>query len=141
MSNLWKCMLIFLNKPRKTWENIECLAANSDLLNVYIFILCPPPFLWLCRSYFGREYEVICHTYLDSHRVEEDKNYWVIVTANPSDDGTMIDRPDPQPGGIWKKGFCQETREYKNPRLQMTKIDEILILIFSAQILVWEMFS
>ncbi|NWU63166.1 CF161 protein, partial [Pterocles burchelli] len=46
-------------------------------------------------SYFGKEYEVICHTYLDSHKAEEDKNHWVVVTANPSnEDGTMIDRPD-----------------------------------------------
>ncbi|NXJ04675.1 CF161 protein, partial [Odontophorus gujanensis] len=47
------------------------------------------------RSYFGREYEVVCHTYLDSHRAEEDKNYWLIATGNPSDEGgTMIDRPE-----------------------------------------------
>ncbi|KFP44835.1 Uncharacterized protein C15orf26, partial [Chlamydotis macqueenii] len=46
------------------------------------------------RSYFGREYEVICHTYLDSHKVEEDKNYWEIITGNPSnEDGTISDRP------------------------------------------------
>ncbi|NXC09037.1 CF161 protein, partial [Orthonyx spaldingii] len=45
-------------------------------------------------SYFGREFEVICHNYLDSHRVEEDKNYWEIITGNPGpEDGTMLDRP------------------------------------------------
>ncbi|NWW75939.1 CF161 protein, partial [Climacteris rufus] len=45
-------------------------------------------------SYFGREFEVICHNYLDSHKVEEDKNYWEIITGNPgAEDGTMLDRP------------------------------------------------
>ncbi|NWZ78907.1 CF161 protein, partial [Poecile atricapillus] len=45
-------------------------------------------------SHFGREFEVICHNYLDSHRVEDDKNYWEIITGNPGpEDGTMFDRP------------------------------------------------
>ncbi|NWU45948.1 CF161 protein, partial [Hylia prasina] len=44
-------------------------------------------------SHFGREFEVICHNYLDSHRVEEDKNYWEIITRNPGpEDGTMLER-------------------------------------------------
>ncbi|XP_073217583.1 cilia- and flagella-associated protein 161 isoform X2 [Lepidochelys kempii] len=61
------------------------------------------------RSYFGKEYEVICHTYLDSHKAEEDKNYWLIVTANPSDDGiTMFDRPKPP---------SEETRERERNEL------------------------
>ncbi|XP_054858865.1 cilia- and flagella-associated protein 161 [Eublepharis macularius] len=48
------------------------------------------------RTYFGREYEVVCHTFLDSHRAEEDKNYWIVVTGNPSDKSTtMMDRPQP----------------------------------------------
>ncbi|NXK08934.1 CF161 protein, partial [Herpetotheres cachinnans] len=47
------------------------------------------------QSYFGKEYEVICHTYLDAHKAEEDKNYWEIVTGNPSnEDSTMTDRPN-----------------------------------------------
>lgn len=63
----------------------------------------------LGRSYFGKEYEVICHTYLDSHKAEEDKNYWLIVTANPSDDGiTMFDRPKPP---------SEETREREKNEL------------------------
>lgn len=34
--------------------------------------------------------------FLDSHRAEEDKNYWVIVTGNPGDEGgSMLDRPEP----------------------------------------------
>ncbi|KFO63992.1 Uncharacterized protein C15orf26, partial [Corvus brachyrhynchos] len=46
-------------------------------------------------SYFGREFEVICHNYLDSHKVEEDQNHWEIVTGNPGpEDGTMLERPE-----------------------------------------------
>ncbi|NXJ87702.1 CF161 protein, partial [Corythaixoides concolor] len=56
--------------------------------------LAVPKNFWT-RSYFGKEYEVICHTYLDSHKAEEDKNYWAIVTGNPGNEGgTMIGRPN-----------------------------------------------
>ncbi|NXI21683.1 CF161 protein, partial [Zosterops hypoxanthus] len=44
-------------------------------------------------THFGREFEVICHNYLNSRRVEEDKNYWEIITRNPGpEDGTMLER-------------------------------------------------
>ncbi|XP_038273794.1 LOW QUALITY PROTEIN: cilia- and flagella-associated protein 161 [Dermochelys coriacea] len=74
------------------------VPANTKVLITHCHTnrgLAVPRNYWL-RSYFGKEYEVICHTYLDSHKAEEDKNYWLIVTANPSDDGfTMFDRPKP----------------------------------------------
>ncbi|XP_067327538.1 cilia- and flagella-associated protein 161 [Anolis sagrei] len=48
------------------------------------------------RTYFGKEYEVNCHTYLDTHKAEKDMNHWVMVTGNPSSDATtMFDRPNP----------------------------------------------
>ncbi|KFV09711.1 Uncharacterized protein C15orf26, partial [Pterocles gutturalis] len=72
------------------------VPANSKIIITHCHTnrsLAVPRNFWT-RSYFGKEYEVICHTYLDSHKAEEDKNHWVIVTANPSnEDGTMIDRP------------------------------------------------
>ncbi|KGL94194.1 Uncharacterized protein C15orf26, partial [Charadrius vociferus] len=72
------------------------VPANSKMIITHCHTnrsLAVPRNFWTW-SYFGKEYEVICHTYLDSHKAEEDKNYWVIVTGNPSDeDGTMIDRP------------------------------------------------
>ncbi|XP_029431142.1 cilia- and flagella-associated protein 161 [Rhinatrema bivittatum] len=49
--------------------------------------------LW---TFFGKEFEVTAHTYMNSHRVEEDLNHWILVTGNPSDDvHTMFDRPTP----------------------------------------------
>ncbi|NXG92748.1 CF161 protein, partial [Stercorarius parasiticus] len=73
------------------------VPANSKMIITHCHTnrsLAVPRNFWTW-SYFGKEYEVICHTYLDSHKAEEDKNYWVIVTGNPSDeDGTMIDRPN-----------------------------------------------
>ncbi|XP_030045700.1 cilia- and flagella-associated protein 161 [Microcaecilia unicolor] len=49
--------------------------------------------LW---TFFGKEFEVTAHTYLNSHKVEEDLNHWIVVTRNPSDDvHTMYDRPEP----------------------------------------------
>ncbi|XP_048174181.1 cilia- and flagella-associated protein 161 isoform X2 [Corvus hawaiiensis] len=51
-------------------------------------------------SYFGREFEVICHNYLDSHKAEDDQNHWEIVTGNPGpEDGTMLERPEALPEG------------------------------------------
>ncbi|XP_074956619.1 cilia- and flagella-associated protein 161 isoform X2 [Phalacrocorax aristotelis] len=86
--------------------------ANSKMIITHCHTnrsLAIPRNFWT-RSYFGKEYEVVCHTYLDSHKAEEDKNYWVIVTGNPSDeDSTMIDRPNPHPGGIRKNEFREET--------------------------------
>nr|XP_009489369.1 PREDICTED: uncharacterized protein C15orf26 homolog [Pelecanus crispus] len=88
------------------------VPANSKMIITHCCTnrsLAVPRNFW-ARSYFGKEYEVICHTYLDSHKAEEDKNYWVIVTGNPSDeDSTMIDRPNPHPGGIRKNEFHEET--------------------------------
>uniref|UniRef100_A0A8C5NNP8 Cilia and flagella associated protein 161 n=1 Tax=Junco hyemalis TaxID=40217 RepID=A0A8C5NNP8_JUNHY len=55
-------------------------------------------------SSFGREFEVICHNYLDARRVEEDKNYWEIITGNPGpQDGTMPERPKALPEGYEDK--------------------------------------
>ncbi|NXN72930.1 CF161 protein, partial [Himantopus himantopus] len=72
------------------------VPANSKMIITHCHTnrsLAVPRNFWTW-SYFGKEYEVICHTYLDSHKAEEDKNHWVIVTGNPShEDGTMIDRP------------------------------------------------
>ncbi|XP_064245381.1 cilia- and flagella-associated protein 161 [Passer domesticus] len=57
--------------------------------------------VWSC---FGREFEVICHNYLDSRKVEEDKNYWEIITGNPGpEDGTMPERPKALPEGYENK--------------------------------------
>ncbi|XP_062439695.1 cilia- and flagella-associated protein 161 isoform X2 [Rhea pennata] len=88
--------------------------ANSNIIITHCHTnrsLAVPRNFWI-RSYFGMEYEVVCHTYLNSHKVEEDKNYWVIVTGNPSDEeSTMIDRPDPCSRGIKKKNeFHEETQ-------------------------------
>ncbi|XP_032838934.2 cilia- and flagella-associated protein 161 isoform X2 [Tyto alba] len=88
------------------------VPANSKIIITHCHTnrsLAVPRNFWT-RSYFGKEYEVICHTYLDSHKAEENKNYWEIVTGNPGDeDSTMIDRPSPHPAGIRKNEFCEET--------------------------------
>ncbi|NWV64438.1 CF161 protein, partial [Malurus elegans] len=47
------------------------------------------------RSFFGREFEVVCHNYLDSHRVEEEKNHWIIMTKNVGPgEGRMLEKPE-----------------------------------------------
>ncbi|KAJ8271560.1 hypothetical protein COCON_G00104190 [Conger conger] len=45
---------------------------------------------------FGKEYEVVAQTYLDSHKAECDVNYWLFVSANPGVEGqAVLDRPAP----------------------------------------------
>ncbi|XP_020645798.3 cilia- and flagella-associated protein 161 [Pogona vitticeps] len=74
------------------------VPANSKILIVHCHTnqgLAVPRNFWL-RTYFGKEYEVNCHTYLDTHKAEEDKNHWLIVVGNPSSNSaTMLDRPKP----------------------------------------------
>ncbi|XP_060116067.1 cilia- and flagella-associated protein 161 isoform X2 [Heteronotia binoei] len=77
------------------------VPANTKILITHCHTnqaLAVPRNFWI-RTYFGKEYEVVCHTYLDSHKAEEDKNYWIVVTGNPSDKSTTIfDRPQPSTG-------------------------------------------
>ncbi|EDL06869.1 cilia- and flagella-associated protein 161 isoform X1 [Mus musculus] len=48
------------------------------------------------RTYFGKEMEVVAHTYLDSHKVEKPKNQWMLVTGNPRNkSNTMLDISKP----------------------------------------------
>ncbi|XP_034987626.1 cilia- and flagella-associated protein 161 [Zootoca vivipara] len=74
------------------------VPANTKILIVHSHTnqaLAVPRIYWI-RTYFGKEFEVNCHTYLDTHRAEEDKNYWMVVTGNPSSQTTtMFDRPKP----------------------------------------------
>ncbi|XP_019934366.1 cilia- and flagella-associated protein 161 isoform X2 [Paralichthys olivaceus] len=37
--------------------------------------------LW---TIFHKEYEVTAHTFLDSHKAEEDKNHWILCTSKPA---------------------------------------------------------
>lgn len=113
----------------------EKILNNSQVMKIcwiciYINSLCLSPPFWLCRSYFGREFEVICHNYLDSHRVEEDQNHWEIITGNPGpEDGTMLERPEALPEGYKNEWVSWKDREYKSPRLQPVELDETLILV------------
>ncbi|XP_074090096.1 cilia- and flagella-associated protein 161 [Macrotis lagotis] len=46
------------------------------------------------RTYFGKECEVACHTYLDAHRSEKPLNHWILCTGDPSNHSSIIlDRP------------------------------------------------
>ncbi|KAK3096717.1 hypothetical protein FSP39_002636 [Pinctada imbricata] len=42
---------------------------------------------FVIRTPFGtREYEISCHTYLDSHRAEKDVNHWMLMMGVPGDE-------------------------------------------------------
>lgn len=37
----------------------------------------------MCRTWLGKDYELTAHTFLDSHKAEQDSNHWLFVTADP----------------------------------------------------------
>ncbi|ETE66715.1 hypothetical protein L345_07497 [Ophiophagus hannah] len=87
--------------PRTFWIRARRdLGAPKPALERLLWSFCLG-FLSVCcfafsRTYFGKECEINCHTYLDSHKAEESKNHWIIVTGNPSDESTtMFNRPKP----------------------------------------------
>ncbi|KFV20554.1 Uncharacterized protein C15orf26, partial [Tauraco erythrolophus] len=96
LSYLTRWQAVFLDPQLRLENEGFPVPADSKIIITHCHTnrsLAVPRKFWT-RSYFGKEYEVTCHTYLDSHKAEEDKNYWVIVTGNPSNEGgTMIDRP------------------------------------------------
>nr|DBA32003.1 TPA: hypothetical protein GDO54_007755 [Pyxicephalus adspersus] len=83
----------------------HCHCNNCIAKVVFLFIILSPQCF---RTLFGKECEVTAHTYLNSHKVEESENHWIIVTGNPSDDiNTMFDRPKP-PSEEMKENKCVE---------------------------------
>ncbi|XP_039215263.1 cilia- and flagella-associated protein 161-like isoform X2 [Crotalus tigris] len=98
LSYLCAWQVTFLDPQlRLEYEGLP-IPANTKVVIVHSHTnqaLAVPRTFWI-RTYFGKECEVNCHTYLDSHKAEESKNHWVIVTGNPSDESTtMLDRPKP----------------------------------------------
>lgn len=39
---------------------------------------------------YGKEYELTAHTFLDSHKAEQDNNHWILCTADPAGDGLVL---------------------------------------------------
>uniref|UniRef100_A0A3Q3J418 Cilia- and flagella-associated protein 161 n=2 Tax=Monopterus albus TaxID=43700 RepID=A0A3Q3J418_MONAL len=39
---------------------------------------------------YGKEYEVTAHTFLDSHRAEQDNNHWILCTSDPAGVGLVF---------------------------------------------------
>ncbi|XP_041794173.1 cilia- and flagella-associated protein 161 [Chelmon rostratus] len=39
---------------------------------------------------YGKEYEVTSHTFLDSHKAEQDKNHWILCTSDPAGSGLVL---------------------------------------------------
>ncbi|KAK7891485.1 hypothetical protein WMY93_023448 [Mugilogobius chulae] len=49
--------------------------------------------LW---TMLGKSFEVTAHTFLDSHKAEEENNHWWICTSDPGQEGLVLfNRPDP----------------------------------------------
>ncbi|XP_029378304.1 cilia- and flagella-associated protein 161 [Echeneis naucrates] len=41
------------------------------------------------QNIYGNEYEVTSHTFLDSHKAEQDRNHWILCTSNPAGNGLV----------------------------------------------------
>ncbi|XP_029010541.1 cilia- and flagella-associated protein 161 [Betta splendens] len=39
---------------------------------------------------YGKEYEVTAHTFLDSHKAEQDTNHWMLCTSDPAGDSLLL---------------------------------------------------
>ncbi|KAF3688861.1 Cilia- and flagella-associated protein 161 [Channa argus] len=39
---------------------------------------------------YGNEYEVTSHTFLDTHKAEQDNNHWMLCTSDPAGDGLVL---------------------------------------------------
>lgn len=80
---------------RMEYEN-EPVEANQEL----IFVHCKTNQClavehdYNIRTPFGREYEISTHTFLDSHKAEEDRNHFMIVMGVP---GSFVE-PVPEQG-------------------------------------------
>ncbi|XP_067245281.1 cilia- and flagella-associated protein 161 [Chanodichthys erythropterus] len=53
----------------------QCLAALGNHI------------LW---TPFGKEYELTAHTFLDSHKAEQDNNHWLFFTAHPANQNQSL---------------------------------------------------
>ncbi|KAK5867459.1 hypothetical protein PBY51_011951 [Eleginops maclovinus] len=50
---------------------------------------------------YGKEYEMTAHTFLDSHKAEQDNNHWILCTSDPAGNGLIL-LNHPQLGAINK---------------------------------------
>ncbi|XP_075997955.1 cilia- and flagella-associated protein 161 [Genypterus blacodes] len=45
------------------------------------------------RTIYGNEYEVTAHTFLDSHKAEQDNNHWMLCTSDPAEEAGLVGHP------------------------------------------------
>ncbi|KAG5849040.1 cilia- and flagella-associated protein 161 [Anguilla anguilla] len=73
---------------------------------------------------FGKEYEVVAQTFLDSHKAECDVNHWLFVTANPGmESQAILDRPDPMANTTATENLENQFTESSDNRLADEKQD------------------
>lgn len=74
-SNVNSRFLVLMYQNHKAY----IFELSSEALKALLFRhLCP------CRTAYGKEYEVTAHTFLDSHKSEQDVNHWIICTSDPA---------------------------------------------------------
>lgn len=87
-------MSFLSNRVRITRHNYF-LAAQSGFGSLVVFKhLCP------CRTTYGKEFEVTAHTFLDSHKAEQDENHWIMCTSDPA--GSKLELVNNTGGFCWQ---------------------------------------
>lgn len=66
-----------MSKCVKNTHNSQLDSIHLGVKSLAVFKhLCP------CRTPYGKEYEVTAHTFLDSHKAEQDGNHWIVCTSD-----------------------------------------------------------
>ncbi|KAM9854764.1 cilia- and flagella-associated protein 161 [Aulostomus maculatus] len=68
---------------------------------------------------YGKEYEVTAHTFLDSHKAEQDNNHWILCTSDPGGEGlALLIGVNATPGVTFQTETIEEKRPADQPRQQ-----------------------
>ncbi|XP_036006041.1 cilia- and flagella-associated protein 161 [Fundulus heteroclitus] len=91
----WWKIVYFDPQERLEYEG-QPVPANEKVLIVHcktnqaLAALGDQP-LWTA---YGKEYEVTAHTFLDSHKAEEQVNHWILCTSDPPGEGLVALRQE-----------------------------------------------
>ncbi|XP_005729964.1 cilia- and flagella-associated protein 161 [Pundamilia nyererei] len=87
----WWKIVYFDPQERLEYEGLP-VPANVKVLIVHCktnqaLAVLGDQVLW---TMYGKEYELTAHTFLDSHKAEQDNNHWILCTADPAGDGLVL---------------------------------------------------
>ncbi|XP_029290159.1 cilia- and flagella-associated protein 161 [Cottoperca gobio] len=87
----WWKIVYFDPQERLEYED-QPVPANMSVLVIHCktnqaLAVLGEHVLW---TTYGKEYEMTAHTFLDSHKVEQDNNHWILCTSDPAGNGLVL---------------------------------------------------